>query len=736
MKHTSFLPPPPTPSLCENPSLEHSDHSEPDSPSNTRAPEDIISVNSEPIFESSSPTLPGRETSAISVTSPQSDNTSHSENIATLPTSPPTELSTETDQAPVDADLTSGTISTGLPRQAIPPNTNSDSLQRLTSPNCSFTSTTNSSPIRPRSPPKRSSLRPRSAGERGTRTLRPTVPVSAIHENTDQLLTGLLLKISDGKWNKGKWHRRWFVLDKDYGVLRCYTSEKEYLNLKKRQRSSEAHDLNCANAALLFEAQYAERAPTCWFFQVSMQGRGERETKTTPLLKLCAECESDYIIWINAIGVAVNRKFQEDGYRSILASTLPLPTDAVSSEDSADEGLSEADLGGSTLEHHPSAECFSQPPLSASSPQLLSPRPVVKALWPELFLQRPLLTLAGINLFLLALRQSPPSAFVGLVLLLNFVLYTFWDSPTASFPQSAPLGSAISIIPTETLLQQRGGEMQSVARNPDPACRPASPSVKPMAGCSLRQQEPDAPTVPHRWDLTDVTAFEVRVGPDYRKNKLKAPSAPALCEVKAVDLYNTQQKLTEVYHKVELPPGEGHWVIVNLMLPSYAPGMWQKVWDGPGYSLIVYMLVPAETVEQMKVATSGPLELLRRFLGGDEMDLIYDRFKMIGKLINPEDVGLYSTERGLVTKYNAKPVLTRPQHQIYQGPNYTEIDVDVHIFGLIARKGLNGLLPRFHTMVLDIVFVIEAETNEELPECVLGGLRGTELRLHEAMHWQ
>ena len=34
-----------------------------------------------------------------------------------------------------------------------------------------------------------------------------------------------------------------------------------------------------------------------------------------------------------------------------------------------------------------------------------------------------------------------------------------------------------------------------------------------------------------------------------------------------------------------------------------------------------------------------------------------------------------------------------------------QVDVDVHVFGLIGRKGLNGFLPRIWNMVLDFGMV-------------------------------
>ncbi|KIZ06999.1 hypothetical protein MNEG_0944 [Monoraphidium neglectum] len=170
-----------------------------------------------------------------------------------------------------------------------------------------------------------------------------------------------------------------------------------------------------------------------------------------------------------------------------------------------------------------------------------------------------------------------------------------------------------------------------------------------------------------------------------------------------------------------LPP----LLVFNVQMPQYPAAFWGAS-DGPGQSIVYYFALP-EDFDPETFQNRAALGLLQRFVSnGRESDgsPTRERLKMIVRCCNAEEwaaaAPLNSAEYKLLVNYNEKPVLTRPQHFFYVGPNYLEVDMDVHSYAYLARKALNSYHSRLKSVVWENAFVLQGNASEELPEQVLG----------------
>ncbi|KFK43331.1 hypothetical protein AALP_AA1G111000 [Arabis alpina] len=233
------------------------------------------------------------------------------------------------------------------------------------------------------------------------------------------------------------------------------------------------------------------------------------------------------------------------------------------------------------------------------------------------------------------------------------------------------------------------------------------------------------------WSIIDPNSFRVRGKTYFREKKKEFAPSHAAYNPFGVDVFLSEHKINHIAQYVKLPVTTTSAklpsiLVVNVQIPLYPTAIFQGESDGEGMNIVLYFKLsdnyskelPLHFQESIQRLIDDEVEKVKGF-PMDTTAPFRDRLKILGRVANVDDLHMSAPEKKLMQAYNEKPVLSRPQHEFYLGENYLEIDIDMHRFGYISRKGFETFIDRLKICVLDVGLTIQGNKPEELPEQIL-----------------
>nr|XP_034604845.1 protein ENHANCED DISEASE RESISTANCE 2-like [Setaria viridis] len=200
------------------------------------------------------------------------------------------------------------------------------------------------------------------------------------------------------------------------------------------------------------------------------------------------------------------------------------------------------------------------------------------------------------------------------------------------------------------------------------------------------------------WTVPDSKIFKVR-SKNFPQDKSKIPAASYLMELAAIDWFKDTKRMDNVARQkgcvAQVAAEKGmHTFVVNIQIPGSTQ-----------YSLVMYFVASS-----LKKGS-----LLQRFFDGDD-EFRNSRLKLIPSV--PKGSWIVRQSVGSTPCLLGKAV----DCSYVRGPGYLEVDVDIGS-SAVANGVLGLVFGVVTTLVVDMAFLIQANTYEELPEQVIGAAR-------------
>nr|GMD37045.1 protein ENHANCED DISEASE RESISTANCE 2-like [Ipomoea batatas] len=315
--------------------------------------------------------------------------------------------------------------------------------------------------------------------------------------------------------------------------------------------------------------------------------------------------------------------------------------------------------------------------------------------------------------------EKYPSACSSIVEL-DDVADEFFDVPEASDDEHSDLGWPRSTTPefqAETHPPKLSSAACFVRKLQDLAVQKniqeivgGEEGAKGCYGCTLPKDA--SYNMPCSWAAADTSSFLIR-GEKYLQDHSKITAKGTLTQMVGADWLqsevredNLAARPGSIVQKYAAQDRPEFFFVVNIQVPG-----------ATRYSLALYYMLKTPLAEN---------PLLERFVNGDDA-FRNSKFKLIpyiskGSWIVKQSVGKKSCLIGQALEVN-----------YFKGKNYLELDVDVGS-STVARGVINLVLGYLNNLVIEMAFIVQADTAEELPEYLLGTCRLNHLDASKAVH--
>ncbi|XP_019097607.1 PREDICTED: protein ENHANCED DISEASE RESISTANCE 2-like [Camelina sativa] len=257
---------------------------------------------------------------------------------------------------------------------------------------------------------------------------------------------------------------------------------------------------------------------------------------------------------------------------------------------------------------------------------------------------------------------------------------------------------------------------QTETSTDDKNTKPASWTTETINGGSFRHVDLDTGT--NGWATPPGNVFPLR-SQNYFTTKQKTPGGDYLLSPAGVDWLKSTKKLDHVLsrpenrvtHATKTSQSPNSFIFaINIQIPRK---------EHYYHSLVIYF------------ATQEPISsdsLLHKLINEDDT-FRDERFKIVSNVVKGPWVA-----KAAAGKFGAFVAGKAVKCSYHRGDNYFEIDIDISSSAILTTL-VRFMLGYVTNLTIDMGFVVEAQTEDELPERLIGGVRICHMELSSLPSW-